>query len=120
MLSQLLLSVFLIFAISRVFLQVRSSKLSLGAFLFWGSLFVLALVGVVEPNATSYVAKLLGIGRGADVVIYTSIAVLFYLIFRLSISLEETRREITGLVRKIALNQEKSTQTSKKKRVISA
>lgn len=68
---------------------------------------MLALAGVLEPGLTSYVAKRLGIGRGTDVVLYLSIALLFYLIFRLSIALEETRREITELVRKIALTDEK-------------
>ncbi len=62
-----------------------------------------ALAGVLAPEFTSYVAQFVGIGRGADVVIYLSIALLFYLIFRISIAIEETRREITELVRKIAL-----------------
>ncbi|MEK7166705.1 MAG: DUF2304 family protein [Patescibacteria group bacterium] len=103
MISQLFLSFFLLFALSRVIFQVRSGKLTTGAFLFWSSLFVFALTGVLEPELTSHVAKVLGIGRGADVVIYASIALIFYLIFRLSIALEETRREITELVRNIAL-----------------
>lgn len=69
---------------------------------------MLALAGVLEPGLTSYVARRLGIGRGTDVVLYLSIALLFYLIFRLSIALEEIRREITELVRKIALKDEKN------------
>ncbi len=75
---------------------------------------MLALAGVLEPGLTSYMARRLGIGRGTDVVLYLSIALLFYLIFRLSISLEETRREITDLVRKIALEDE-SKQVKRKR-----
>ncbi len=103
MLSQVVLSLFLLFAISRVVLQVRGGKLTLGAFFFWCGLFIFAIVGVLEPKLTTHVARLIGIGRGTDVVIYASIAILFYLVFRLSISLEETRREITEVVRRIAL-----------------
>ena len=103
MIIQIILSFFLLFALSRVILQVRNAKISIGAFLFWASLFIFALSGVLDPRLTSYAAQVLGIGRGSDVVIYISIALIFYLIFRLSISLEETRREITELVRKIAL-----------------
>ncbi len=117
MFIQILLSFFILFALSRVLKQVRSTKLTIGAFLFWSSLFVFALAGVLYPGLTSYVAERVGIGRGTDVVIYTSIALLFYLIFRLSISLEETRREITDLVRKIALKDDKApTRTKKIKR----
>lgn len=115
MIIQFLLVLFLLFALSRVVVQVRSGKLTIGGFLFWTGLFVFALLGVVEPNLTSHVAKFLGIGRGTDVVLYLSIATIFYLIFRLSISLEDMRREITELVRKIALNREKSEPNSKKR-----
>lgn len=100
---QLILVLFLLFAISRVVLRLRDSNLTLGEFLFWFALFSFALVGVVEPSFTSYMASLLGIGRGADVVVYASIALLFYLIFRTNIHLEETRNEIAKLVRIIAL-----------------
>lgn len=103
MFIQAILSFFILFALSRVVLQVRQTKLSVGGFLFWSGLFIFALAGVLEPNLTTYVARFLGIGRGADAVIYGSIALLFYLIFRLSITFEETRREISELVRKIAL-----------------
>ncbi len=113
MIIQFVLSFFLLFALSRVVLQVRSAKISIGAFLFWSSLFVFALVGVVDPNVTSYFANFLGIGRGSDVVFYISIALLYYLIFRFSIALEDTRREITEIVRRIALKDDLVKKTSR-------
>lgn len=114
MLIQIVLTGFILFALSRVLLQLRQGKLTIGEFLFWAGLFIFALAGVLDPELTGYIAKVLGIGRGADVVFYTSIALMFYLIFRLSISLEETRREITELVRKIALEKERQTPVKKK------
>lgn len=108
MVSQIILSVFLLFALSRVVMQVRSTKLSVSQFVFWGGVFILAIVGVMDPELTTHIARILGIGRGADVVLYISITLLFYLIFRLSIALEETKREISELVRKIALRDTKS------------
>lgn len=111
---QVILSIFLLFALSRVVLQVRTAKLTISAFLFWTALFILALAGVLDPNLTSYVAKYVGIGRGTDIVLYLSIVLLFYLVFRLSISLEEVRREVTKLVRKLALEEQKRTSGRKK------
>lgn len=108
MVIQFLLSVFLIFAVSRVLLQLREKRLTAKSFLFWCTVFIVAILGVTNPTLTSKVADIFGIGRGADVVIYFSIVILFYLVFRLTISLEEIRREISKLVREIALNNEKT------------
>lgn len=104
MLIQALLVLFLLFAVSRVLMQVRSGNLTAGSFIFWSSLFFVAIIGVLTPELTGKVARLLGIGRGADVIIYVSIVLLFYLVFRLSIVIEDLRHEITKLVREIALS----------------
>ncbi len=115
MLIQIILSLFLLFALSRVLMQLRQGKLTVGTFLFWSGLFVFALTGVLNPEFTQSVARFFGIGRGTDIAIYLSIALLFYLIFRLSIAIEETRRDITELVRRIALS-DKTLVLSKRKK----
>ena len=103
---QILLILFLLFAVSRVVLRFRDKKLHLGEFIFWAGLFIIAAFGVIFPNLTTRVANILGIGRGADLIIYGSIATLFYLVFRLYILLEDIRHEITEVVRKTALHKE--------------
>lgn len=108
MLIQILLSIFLLFAVSRVLLQLREKRLTAKSFFFWAGVFTAAILGVLNPALTTKIAQVFGIGRGADVVIYFSIVMLFYLIFRLTISIEEVRREISKLVKEIALNNEKS------------
>lgn len=118
MLIQMILSFFLLFALSRVLVQLKQGKLTSGSFLFWSGLFIFALAGVLSPEFTTEAARFLGIGRGSDVVIYLSIALLFYLIFRLSITVEEIRRDITTLVRKIAIENVQKSQkryTAKKR-----
>lgn len=100
---QIILGIFLIFALSRVYLRAKSGELRLGEILFWGALFTLALVGVIEPGFTTYLAQKIGIGRGADVVIYSAIALLSYMIFRTNVYLENLKHEITLLTRKMAL-----------------
>lgn len=67
--------------------------------LFW---LVGALV-VIRPNATAYFAELVGIGRGADLVVYCSIALIFFIIFRLMIKINRLERHITELTRSEAL-----------------
>jgi len=102
---QLVLSLFLFFAISRVYLRFKEGTINLGAFLFWIALWVLALFSIFYPDFTTYWAQLFGIGRGADAIIYISIILLFYLIFRTNVMLENLREEISRVVREIALRE---------------
>ena len=105
---QIILIFFLSFAVSRVYLRLKDGSLTLGAFLFWLGIWVLAGFAVIKPSFTTFIAKKIGIQRGTDVVIYLSLALLFYLMFRTNILIEDLRSEITRLARKIALqNKEK-------------
>ena len=113
---QILLSVFLIFALSRVFLRFRESKIGLGQFFFWCGLWLLAIFTIFNPDATHYWAQLLGIGRGADVILYASVIVLFYLVFRLHIFIEDIHHDITRLVREIALFLEEKERASNRRK----
>jgi hypothetical protein len=79
-----------------------SSRLQL---VLWSLLWA-AVVGVaLRPSAASYIAARLGVGRGADVVVYLALALLFYLQFRLFGRLEDQERQITKLTREIALRE---------------
>lgn len=100
---QIVFGVFLLFAVSRVLLRLKDGSLALNNFLFWTSIFTVALIGVVKPELTTFVAQKLGINRGSDVVVYASILLLFYLIFRTNILVENLRHDLTELVRKLAL-----------------
>lgn len=104
---QIIFAIFLLFAASRVWLRLKDGSLNLFSFIFWFGLFILALIGVFQPELTSVVAKRLGINRGSDAVIYASIILLFYLIFRTNILLENLRHDLTKLVRLISLSQKK-------------
>ncbi|OFZ32071.1 MAG: hypothetical protein A2437_18930 [Bacteroidetes bacterium RIFOXYC2_FULL_40_12] len=84
---QVVFGAFLLFAVSRVLLRLKDGTLSLSNFIFWAGLFVVALIGVIKPELTTLVAQKLGINRGSDVVVYASILLMFYLIFRTNILL---------------------------------
>lgn len=112
---QIVLAIFLIFALSRVVLRFRDRKLSPLEFIFWAFLFIAAIIGVSFPDQTTRIAKMVGIGRGVDLVIYGSIVVLFYLVFRIYVMMEGLHHEITELIRKIALNQPGSNKSSSRR-----
>ena len=104
---QILAVVFALFAVSRAYLRLRESKLSVGQFIFWALLWT-GVVGITFiPDALNYFSEALGIRRPIDAVVYFSIVLLFYLIFRLYIKISDVEREITQLVTKLALQRKK-------------
>ena len=71
--------------------------------LFWG----VAGIIIWWPDSTSYIASAFGIGRGADLIVYTSIILIFFLLFKLHIKIESVGRDVTQVVRHIALPDDK-------------
>jgi small membrane protein len=104
---QIITVFFAVFALSRAYLRFKEKKLSSPAFFFWFGLWMVGTIVVIVPDMATRVANLFGIGRGADVVIYSSIAILFYMVFRVYIKIEDTQKQITDLARAIALEKYK-------------
>ncbi len=104
---QILLLTFILFAASRAVLQFKGGTLRFGALSFWLLIWVVALIAIFYPEETTRIARVLGIGRGVDVVVYASIAILFYLVFRLHVYLENIRSEISRLIREVAIKEVK-------------
>jgi hypothetical protein len=111
-LIQLLFTALFGFLILRVLLATRSGTISWRRSLFWVSLWVLGLLAVWFPQATTRAAHLIGVGRGVDAIFYLSIALLSYLIFRLYLALDRQERAITRLVSELALRDSRPLEDS--------
>ena len=98
---QILIIMFALFAITRTLLQFRRGVLPGTWFLFWMLFWTGAGVVAALPQTADMAARVVGVGRGADVVIYVSLIALFYLVFRLYVKVEQVEGEITRLVRKL-------------------
>lgn len=108
---QIIITFVLLWTLSRAFLRWKDGAISFGSLLFWFAIWSTAILTVFYPDFTTYLAKLLGIGRGADVVLYSAVVILFYLVFRLHVLLENIRHDITKLVRQIALQEKKNNRS---------
>ncbi|HLD60926.1 MAG TPA: DUF2304 family protein [Patescibacteria group bacterium] len=103
-LIQFLLIAFFLFAIYKVVRRFQAGDVPRQMLIFWLCFWVVAAVIVLFPvPLTSYFAELLGVGRGADLVVYVALALLFFMVFRLMVKAEKQSKEITVLTRKIAL-----------------
>lgn len=105
---QIIVVVFVLFAISRAFLRLRDRQIGVAAFLFWNCIWAAVLVVTFIPQITTAIAGFFGIGRGVDIVVYLSIILLLYLIFRLYVKLDYTDQELTRLVRLITIAEAKA------------
>ena len=104
MIAQIFLSIglgaclFYVFGLGRA---VRTVRLSLFALVLTGLLFIWI------PELANRIAHLLGIGRGADMMMYVWILMSLFLILRLHIKLRENTELMTKLAREYALDSAK-------------
>lgn len=103
MLVKLFVTIFCLFALSRVAIRLRKNEVSIGEFLFWCIIWISIVVVVFIPGVTDYFAKFIGFKRGLDAIVSLSIIALFYSIYRLYAKIENTEKEITEIVRREAL-----------------
>ncbi len=89
----------------RLFTRLQASELRIVEFLEWWTLWLVIGVVTVLPETASYVARLVGVGRGSDLVTYVALLLIFYLLFKIFVRLERSNRELTRVVRGIALTQ---------------
>ena len=101
---QIFLLAVVIFAISRVYLRLKEGVITTRMAFFWFLIWVAALVGITLPATTTKIAEFFGVGRGVDIIVYISLALLFYLVFRIYVMIEDLRHQITYIIREIALS----------------
>jgi small membrane protein len=103
--AQVFLLSLVVVATGHDILRYRQNKIDTRGFLLWLGLWFCAIVVIVFPNSTMVMARFFGIGRGTDFVIYTSIILILYFLFRIYVHLEKVDREITQIVRTMALRE---------------
>jgi small membrane protein len=100
---QFLLVLILLSAVAVAWKRVRERVISAKEAVLWTLLWFIAIIIILLPNTTSIVARWLGVGRGADLVLYASIVTLFLIVFKIFVSLDALDRKLTELVRRDAL-----------------
>jgi len=104
---QIIATIIALFAVSRAFLRFRDRKISPMALVFWTAIWAGVVVAAFIPQALTRLSELFGVQRGVDIVIYGSITLLFYLIFRIYVKLETIEQQLTKVIRGTALRKKK-------------
>ncbi len=100
---QIILGIFALLTLLRTVSQFRRGRIGVMWMLGWSVVWVSVGVVAFLPNATQMLARFLGVGRGADLVIYAALSLIFFLLFKVFVKLEALERDISTLVREAAL-----------------
>ena len=84
------------------FVFLRRNKLPFHIVTIFG-LLGLGAVAVISPETTDWVARQVGVGRGADFVIYLSIVGMLFVLVHYYSKFVELQRNLTQLARELAI-----------------
>jgi hypothetical protein len=110
---QIILVLLFVLAIVKVISRFRNDDITGKEMAMWIAFWLCAIVIVVKPDSTFTLARLVGVQRGADVVVYGAITLIFFILFRFLIRMEKQQKEITVLTREIALLRKESDSEKK-------
>jgi len=102
MLIQYIILIIIVLIVLQTARKYKERKISLREFLFWIIFWLVVGAVVLLPQITSLLAEKLGIGRGADLVVYSSLIFVFYMIFRLFVRQEKIERDISKIIENLA------------------
>lgn len=100
---QIPVTIFVVFAITRIYWQWKNNNVNISVFIFWFTLWAGVLLMVYWPGAMNFVSTQLGVGRGVDAFIYFGLLLSLYLNYRIYIKYEELSQDITKIIRALAL-----------------
>lgn len=105
MLQQTIALIIIIFFLSRLFWQKQKKQISSNEFIFWLFFWLMSATAIITLKWIDKLTMFLGFsGSGIDILLYIGIITLFYFIFRVRLRLEKMEKNITTIVRKIAIN----------------
>ena len=105
-LYQIIGSIIGIIAIILALLRFKEGKMTIGMLSLWILLWIGVIYVSLFPESTNFFAVAAGIGRGLDVVLILGLFGCYYLIFKIYTMIENMEKEITQLVRELALQKE--------------
>ncbi len=106
---------FILFVLWRTFLRYKHKDITVREFFIWLIFWLLVTIATLAPKKTDIIAQWLGVERGADLLVYISIIVLFFVVFKIIVKLEKIDKDITEVVRKTALEENREQKTENRK-----
>jgi small membrane protein len=105
---QIITTIIVLFLISRVGTRFKKKEINFKEAVAWGVLWFAVGIVVLYPNLADDIASRVGLqtATGIDLVVYIAVGVVFYLVFRILVRIERIERDITKVIRHVALKDE--------------
>ena len=98
----ILLVLIFIYFMFKLLYFLRINAISFKRYIFLNFICILAILAIIT-DLLGYFSDLFGIGRSVDFAIYTSILIMFFLLFKLYVAIEKSTRLNTAIIRHIAI-----------------
>jgi hypothetical protein len=108
MLQQVIAIIIILFFFYRLLQEKAKKEVNSQEFALWSSFWLLAALAIAGIKYIDEFVHLLGFsGSGINFLIYLAVLVLFYLVFRLQLTLAKLDRDLTEVARRLALTSKK-------------
>lgn len=105
MIFQIVFALLFVGALLLTWRRVQQGALRMIEGAFWTFIWGTGLILIWRPEVTNLLANSVGIGRGADLVLYVAVITLFFFGFVIIISVDRLERQMTKLVQHQALEE---------------
>jgi hypothetical protein len=113
MLQQSIALLIIVIFVVRLFVLKKQDKVSANEFIFWLVFWFIAGLGIIFVKDLDRLAAALGFSAsGIQIILYAAVAVLFYMNFRLRLKIEKMDKDLTKLVRQLAIDEQKSEKST--------
>lgn len=104
MLQQIIAFIIILYFIAKLSIQKKRGVVSSREYAFWLIFWLASFSAIMLLRPLDRLVGRLGFsGTGIEVLLYLSVAVLFYFIFRIRLRLEKMEKNITTIVRSLAM-----------------
>jgi len=102
--QQIIALLIIIFLVYRLIVQKNKKEINANEFALWLSLWSIAALSIIFLKQIDYFLASLGLAASAiNFLIYLSVLILFYFVFKMRLTIAKQDRELTKLTRIVAL-----------------
>jgi hypothetical protein len=106
MLQQIIAITFIAIFIWRLNEQRRKKKIGNNEFIFWLVFWLLGIIAIILIRQIDRLVGMLGFsGSGINFLLYITVLILFYMVFKLRLAIAKMDANLTEIARKIALTE---------------
>lgn len=103
--QQLIAIIVIIYIIIKIVLQKKQNKISQNEFALWLIFWFFVMLAIIFIKQIDSLVAMIGFSAtGIDVLLYLSVAWLFYYVFKMRIKMEKMEKNITALIRQNSLH----------------